>query len=289
MEYIYLIGAVCFSAMLSIMGALFNKVNENGENFSAFYNFIVTTSAFIVWGIIYIMESGFEWGVLLYSTLYGICYTCALMGLICALKCGKVSLTSFIKQLSLVGVAVWGALFWNATLDVNVVIGIILIIPSMYLCFKSTGNDEKSISLRWLICILMLFVGNAGCSIVQKYQQMTFDGNYGSMLMFFGCGFSAVVCFILYKRRDVTSHSKMNIRRIGYPVMAGISSALLNLFIIRLALSSLSPAVIYPVIAVGGMLVTILFSVTVCKEKLNLYQWFGLMIGVIAVVFLNLK
>jgi hypothetical protein len=56
---------------------------------------------------------------------------------------------------------------------------------------------------------------------------------------------------------------------LGYPVLAGISSALLNLFIIRLALSSLSPAVIYPVIAVGGMIVTILFSVTICREKLN--------------------
>lgn len=286
MPYIYLFSAVLFSSMLSIMGAVFNAKTECAKNSSALYNLFVTAAAFISWGIIFLADFEFEPKVLLYSFGYAIFYTMALMGLFGALKSGSVALTSFVKQLSLVGVAVWGFLFWNTPLSINVAIGIAIIVAAIYFCFKPDKKDSKTFSLRWLLNALILFIGNSGCTVIQKYQQMHFGGKYGSLLMLCACGFSAAVCFVMCLKKGKVSGIKP--KAVIFPVTAGVSSALLNLFIIQLSSTNLSPALIYPTIAVGGVMLTAVFSVAVFREKLKTHQWIGLCIGMVAIAFLNL-
>ena len=73
-----------------------------------------------------------------------------------------------------------------------------------------------------------------------------------------------------YNRRTVgyknTTQPKGNI---AFPVAAGVTNVLLNLAVIILATSELSPSLIYPVLAVGGLAVTMLFSIFAFKEKLK--------------------
>ena len=74
-----------------------------------------------------------------------------------------------------------------------------------------------------------------------------------------------------------------------FPIVGGVSSALLNLLILVLISTALSESIIFPGIAVGGLILTILFSILIYKEKINLYRWIGLFVGAISLVFLNLK
>lgn len=277
------------SAMLSVMNAIFNKSNTGQKNISALYNMIVTSSAFVSWGVIYMFDRTFSLGVLLYSLAYGVFYTMALMGLFKALECGSVSLTAFIKQLSLIGVAVWGFIFWNTALTLYITVGIMMIVAALYLCFKpEKGTQTPSVPLKWVVFASMLLVGNAGCSIVQKYQQMAFDGRCGSMLMFFATGLSALVCCAVYWKSDKTEVRKVSKGTLLCPVLGGMSSAGLNLLVIRLLASPLSESIIFPGIAVGGLILTTFFSVLAYREKLLPHQWLGLAIGAVALIFLNI-
>ena len=66
------------------------------------------------------------------------------------------------------------------------------------------------------------------------------------------------------------SHPYSGLRRAWpYPMAAGVSNAALNLLVIALAGSSLSPGLIYPVIAVGGLTITTLCSALLFREKLQ--------------------
>lgn len=289
MSYIYLLLAVISISMLSIMATLFNNLNKSAKNISSLYNLIVTLSTCSSWGIIYLFNFEFNANILIYSLLYGIFYTTAMIGLFGALKNGSVSLTSFIKQLSLVAVAVWGFFFWQTPVTVNIAIGMLLIILAIYFCFKPDKNETHKISLKWLIYSLMLLIGNSGCSIIQKYQQMSYPGHYGSMLMFFACGLSVVVCFVIHMQNKKINLKNIRKKTLFFPIIAGLSSTLFNLFIILLAQTSLSPAIIYPATAVGGMILTILFSLIFCQEKLTIWLKIGLFTGAIALIFLNLK
>lgn len=293
MPYIYLLSAIIFSASLSILGTCFNAKNAGRKHISNLYNLLIACSAFISWTVIYIFDFSFEPLVLLYSAGYGICYTLAIIGHIKALKCGSVALTAFIKQTSLVCVSFWGFAFWNTPLTVNTLIGLVLIAIALILCFfvgnKRTDRDgQKPITFKWVIYALLLLTGNAGCSIVQKYEQMAFDGEHGSMLMVFASVFSAIVCLIMFLREDKPEWKEVVKTSWYLPAAVGISSAVLNLFIILMASTTLSPSVIYPGIAVGGFTITTLTSVIIFKERLKISQWIGLAIGVIALIFLNM-
>ncbi|MBP3600479.1 MAG: hypothetical protein J6J30_05290 [Clostridia bacterium] len=293
MPYLYLLSAIAFSASLSILGTCFNAKNKDKKHISNLYNLLICCSVTLSWSIIYIFDFSFEPKVLPYSAGYGICYTLAMIGHIKALKSGSVALTAFVKQLSLVGVSFWGFAFWDTPLTKNTVIGLIFIAIALSLCFftgnkKTEQNSAPAVTLKWLIYAAFLIVGNAGCSIIQKYEQMAFNFKHGSMLMVFGTLFASLTCLILFLREDKPDWRKVLKGSWYLPTAAGVSSAALNLFIIIMASTTLSESVIYPGIAVGGLTLTTLASVVFFKERLKWSQWIGLGVGVIALVFLNI-
>lgn len=287
--YLYLLGAMCTSAIISVFSSAFTRRNWRVENISSTYNVFVTAGAVLCWAVMYFSDFSFEPKVLLYALGYGIFYTTAFMGLYNALQNGSIALTAFVKQLSLIAVAVWGFIFWGSPMEVTIIVGMLLIIAALYLCFKPDKNVEnKPITLKWVIFASMLLVGNAGCSILQKMQQTEFHKQYGNMLMFFGCLCSFLVCLVMYLKGKRCRIAEINTFSLLFPVLGGCSSAILNLFIILLINSTIPESVFFPGIAVGGLILTTVYSVIVCKERLRPHQWAGLVVGAVALVFLNI-
>lgn len=289
MEYILLFFAMSSSAILSIMSSLFGRYNKSEKNTSFLYSMIVTFSAFITWGVIGLQNSEVNFGVILHSVAYGFFYTLAMIGMFKAYQSGPVSLTAFVKQLSLIAVAFWGFVFWDNHVTTNILIGIMLVIIALYLCFKHDKvSDKKVVSIKWCLFALMLLIGNAGCSIIQKYQQIAFDGKYGNIFMFFGSFISFAICLFMYMSKDGCKIKDVSKHTVIYPVVGGISSGVLNLLILLLISSTLSESIIFPGIAVGGLIITMIFSLIAYHEKIRPVQWCGFVIGFIALILLNL-
>lgn len=287
--YLYLLCAMCASAIISICSSSFTRRNRRVANVSSTYNVFVTVGAVLCWGIMYFSDFSFEPKVLLYALGYGAFYTTAFMGLYNALGNGSVALTAFVKQLSLIAVAVWGFVFWGSPMETTIIVGMLLIVAALYLCFKpEKGVEQKPVTLKWVIFASMLLVGNAGCSILQKMQQTEFKTEHGNMLMFFGCLCSFFVCLVMYLKGKRCRFSEISRVTLLFPFFGGCSSALLNLFILLLINSPLPESVFFPGIAVGGLILTTVYSVIFCREKLRAHQWAGLAVGAVALVFLNL-
>ncbi len=287
--YLYLLCAMFSSALISIGSSSFTRKNLRVSNVSTTYNVCVTFSASLFWGIRYLTDFSFDPKVFLFSLGYGVFYTTAMLGLYNALQTGSVSLTAFVKQLSLISVAIWGFFFWGSAIEVNIVIGLILIVAALYLCFKPDKDSHgRTVTLKWVIFALMLLVGNTGCSVLQKTQQNMFEGRHGTMLMFFGCLCSFFVCVVMYLRGKRCRLSEINRVSFLFPVLGGLGSGLVNLFTLLLMKSTMSESVFFPGIAVGGLLITTGYSVIFCREKLRAHQWVGLAVGAAALVFLNL-
>lgn len=291
MPYLFLFGSMCSSGALSVLGTSFNRKNSARRQVSTLYNLLIACSVLVSWLILYAFDFSFDFGVLPYSVGFAFFYTLAMIGHIQALKSGSVSLTAFIKQLSLVFVSLWGFVFWDSPITANVGIGLVLITVALALCFlgkKRDGRQGAVISMKWVGYAAILLIGNAGCSIIQKYQQLAFNGAHRSMLMVFASLCSVIFCLVLGRKEDKGDWTATVRDSWYFPVGAGVASALLNLFVLRMASTTLSPSIIYPGIAVGGVTLTSLASVVLFKERLLWRQWVGLAIGVIALVFLNL-
>ena len=96
------------------------------------------------------------------------------------------------------------------------------------------------------------------------------------------------VCLFGYLKGEKCSFKEINKPSLLCPVIAGASSMLLNLFTLKLISSPMPESIIFPGIAVGGMILTIMFSAIFYREKLTPVRWAGLCIGTVALIFLNL-
>ncbi len=288
MPYLYLIISVFMNASSSVFGTYFNRRNDGKKDTSAFYNFLQMVSVFVFWTLLLACDFSFDIRVLPYAALFALFYSVCNIGIINALKHGPATLTSLFVGLSLLLTTAWGFLFWNAKLTVFIGIGLALVVASVCLCLYTGKKDEKKVSVKWLVFVIMALVGNAGCSITQRTQQVAFGGVHGNMLMAFATFLSVIVCFTIWLRSDKTDAKAMLKGSWYFPVSAGVCNVLLNIFVMKMALTSLSPSLIYPVIGVGGLMVVTLFSLFGFKEKLKWQQWIGIAFGALATVLLSL-
>lgn len=290
MPYIYLILSVLCMASTSVLGGYYNKRTQTNKGTTPIFNLVSMVATLICWLVFFAINFTFNWSVLLYSLFFGVSFAVCSICTICALKCGSVALTSLFMQASLIGVTIWGLFLWNAKFTLLVAIGLVLLIIGITFCILDKGDGvkkSKGISIKWLFFAFTMFISNAACSILQREQQIKYDGQHGGLLMVGATIISTLVCFAVYWKSD-RSQSKVILKRNWlFPTMAGVGNFFLNFFVILLATSNLSSSLIYPVLAVCGLLVTTLFSLFAFKEKLKWWQWVGFVLGTVAVVLLN--
>lgn len=154
-----------------------------------------------------------------------------------------------------------------------------LVVLSLWLCLYTGKKDEKKFNSKWLFWILIMFLGNSCCTIVQKTQQIDFDGRYGNFMMMLATGVGFIATTVFYLKGDRGSEKALLNESWLFPVLAGILNALLNLLLIILATTSLSPSLIYPVLSIGSLMVVTVFSTFIFKEKMQWWQWIGVAVG----------
>ena len=288
MSILLLFCSMLCSAIITVGSRLYRARTEGCEGASGLYNFLVPASATFGWLIVFLTEPSFDVRVLPYAFGYGVGYSCFTLGMLGALKSGSTSVTALVKQLALVGVSFWGFFFWGTKVTLISVIGIVLIVLSLALCLLKREEGQGYHLGRWAFYALLITVGNAGCSIIQRYQQEAFHYQYKSAFMLFGVLFSAIVCLLLGLRGPRGGWGTA-LRRGWYgPFLAGISSATANVCILQLIQWQMSSSIIYPGVAVGGLMITTLVSLIFFRERLSVSAWLGLAVGAVALVLLNL-
>lgn len=287
MPYIYLILSVLMNASSSVLGKAFNIKYGEQKGSGTVYNFFQLTSAFSCWTILFVFDLSFEFKVIGYSLLFSLCYAACNIGIINSLKYGPSTLTSLFVGLSLILTTIWGFMFWGDNISLSVITGMILVSISIYLCLRTGRQKVKSFSWKWLFYVLFAFFGNAGCSIVQRTQQVQYQGRYGNMMMFFATMFPALSCMVVYLKKAKSNVIKKSKHICAIPILAGVCNVILNILVMLMATTDLSPSFIYPSIGVGGLGVVVVFSLFVFKEKMSYRQWIGIATGVIAVLLLS--
>ena len=286
MPYLYLVSSVFLNASTSIICAFYNRKNKEKQNASSFYNLLLLSSVFACWLILFSFDRSVDLKVIPYALLFSVGYISAMVGLVYALKTGPVLLTSLILQLSLIGTTVWGFFFWNSKFTLTVGIGLALVAVSLWLCLYTGKKEEGKLNHKWLFWVLILFLGNSCCTIVQKTQQMDFDGQYGNFMMMVATGIGVIATAFLYFKGDRSQEKTLLKQAWYFPVLAGALNAAQNLLVIVLATTSLSSSLIYPVLSIGSLMVVTLFSAFVFKEKLQWWQWLGIGVGTVAIAML---
>lgn len=289
MQYLYLIMSIFCSASTKIIASLFNRKNAKRTGVSPIYNLYLMLSVSTCWLIMFMTDRTYDLSVLPYAFLFSLFYTIYSIGIINAMKLGSVMLTSLFLQLSMILVSIWGFFFWNAQFTWTIGIGLVLAVIALWLCLNNgSSKDAVKINFKWIRYVFLLVIGNAGCSVIQRTQQINFSGKYGNFLMLVATGISTLVCLVLYLRSDRQDSAVITRSSWYLPVLAGVLNALLNLSLILMATSDLSPSLIYPVLAIGSLIIITILSLLVFKEKMRWWQWLGVLSGIAATGILSI-
>ena len=282
LNVLFLTGAVVTIAAQSIVKKSYNvRMGDRGA-----YTF--SAVSVLAAALFFLVSSGFKLDfnaeIIPYSLVFGIGYGAAIVGIFLAILHGSLSLTSLVISYSLIFPTFWGIIFLDESLSVTFVIGLALLMISLFLINSKKGDGK--ITFSWIIFALMAFLGNGACATVQLVQQRDFGGEYKSEFMLVALVIVAVVLFAVAafaERGDVIDCT----RRGGIEMtLCGLFNGASNLFVMLVAVR-MNASIAYPVISAGGIILTWVISRFFYKERLSLAQNISLVLGIASVVGMN--
>lgn len=283
MQYLLLIMVIVLVSLQNVFQKQYN-IKTKDANIFLFGGF--TSLAALVF---FVLSSGFKLSFAIefvpYSIAFGITYAAATIGLVYAIRYGSMAISSLVISYSLLIPTMYGVLFLNDNIGVIAYAGIALLLVSIFLLNAKKDADMK-FSLKWLICILVGFVGNGLCSTIQKMEQIAFDGSYKSEFMIIALVIASVLLLVtaFFQKGDIKKEAKL-CATLAIP--GGIANGVVNLFV--MLLTGLIPnAILFPSISAGGIVLSFIIALFVYKEKLSKVQLLGYILGISSVILLNL-
>ena len=212
-----------------------------------------------------------------------------------ALSIGPWSYTAVINSFSTVITALSGYLFWQEKLSAIKVIGIVLMMGCLCLA-TATDKTKKKASLKWLLLTLLTSLSTASVGLLQKVHQNSQHKHELSQFLIIAFISSVVFSTFAYfvsKRIKKGENTDSNLKDkifdkkilfLGIAVV-GIFMALNNEFNLYLV-GTMDSAVFFPIVNGGGLILSVLMSVLLFKEKLSRKQSIGVLLGIIATLLL---
>lgn len=226
-------------------------------------------------------------GMLPLAFTYGIIYCISYFLTFVTLAWGSFTLSMLIISYSLVFPILYGVIFLHEQVSVFTCIGFILLMISLFFVRGKGNEKEKKFSVKWLISVIVVTLGNGLLAIIQKIQQIRFNNECNNEFMIIGLAFSTAVLLtggIIADRKQLKEIVRYGI---PYAGTAGVANGINNLLTIivnnMLPLSVVSPVGSGMKIVISFLSATVLF-----KEKYLKRQVIGVGVGVAALVFLNL-
>jgi len=219
---------------------------------------------------------------LLFSTVGGIGGSFAVLAFNSAVREGHFGYSNAIYRSSFLVPVVYALLFLHAPLKATTSGGIALILAGIFLMSRSTAPApaERKAQSRWVALILLAFL-LSGAPRVGQTLTNAYRENY-SLYLFLSYLVGAVILVVVTLRKRVFNPTSL-------PWGAGAAAAsYIGVFCTLKALEMLKPQVVFPISLSGPIILGILLSLGVFREKITPQGWAGAFFGVVGILVLAL-
>ncbi len=282
MNTIYLIAIILGVSGQNILKKMYSKKTAGQGVYT--YTLITALTAMLFF-ILTAKNLQWEPALLLYSLLFAVSFGAASIFSTLAMACGPLSLTSLISSFSLMIPTFYGLIFLKEPISFGLLPGLILLVGALLLINKKSADSP--VTAKWLLFVLITFAGNGMCSVVQKMQQSAFSGSFKNEFMILSMSMVSVImlsALLLKERREAAAFARSGL---FLGISCGLLNGTVNLFVMILS-GLMSVSLMFPLVSVGGIVVSFLVSILFYKEKLTKAQYIGFLLGIAAIVFLNL-
>lgn len=240
---------------------------------------------------------------ILFGCLFGFLFAFTILFYNLAIHSGPLSYTAFYFSSSMLLPTIFGLVYFKEPLRGTLVISLFLFLLAFYFLNVPSRTEQKNKSVRqhnkkrWLFYCFLTFLGNGSLSIVQKLHQNQLNGTEASSFMFFGFCFATLFYLIAYllvknleqKTAEVKTSAPFSLLQNNLlPILfLAVGSLLGNLLLTNLA-GKIPGSYLFPLVQ-GSIIIGItLISVLFFHEKLSVRGKFGIFLGVLAIICINL-
>lgn len=271
--WLYLLNTACYAGQSGIG----KQYAIKGGN-PAVFNFSKTAAAALFFGIWCLLSGkGLHLPSLPWALAGGVCLAVSTHAGLMALSCGPMALTSILASMSLVIPFLWGVVLWQEQITILSLSGLLLLIVCILLiCYKKQG----AVSKKWLLYSLTTTVCNGLFSVIQKYHQLQFPGQFQTDLTFLTMAVVTVLFLpgFLHNRQITPSAGG---------AFSGILNGLANFTVLLLA-SWQNASALFPVIAAGNVTAAWLTGAVIFRERIRPIQLLGLGAGIAGVILMQI-
>ena len=225
----------------------------------------------------------------LLAVVFGIVTALAAFSGLRALEYGPWSYTSVVCSFSTLIPAFSGVLVWKEKFYLSYLLGIFLMCACFVLSVDLKG-EKKSASGKWLMYCIVTFLGTGGIGIMQKWHQ---NAQYKEELngfiiiaMLISAVYSLVWILIANRKEKIRLNTAF--QSPYWPclfIVTGAAVAINNKLNLYLS-GTMDSAVFFPIVNGGGLILTILASALLFRERLAWRQWIGVAIGIVSVLII---
>jgi uncharacterized membrane protein len=196
-----------------------------------------------------------------------------------------VAITAVSSKMSVIIPVSLGFLFYNESINLGKIMGLLFALPAFYLIFSS-GRKIRT-PLRYTFLPIILFIGTGTNDSVMKHAQLYYKGNEN--LLYLGVVFAiafliGAIIFLkaLWKKRSVSGRSVLA----GF--ILGTFNFLSTYFFLR-SLELFDNSVFFPVFNVSVVSMGALIGYAGFKEKLMNRNWIGIALAICTITLIALS
>lgn len=206
---------------------------------------------------------------------------------ITAMRVGAMSTTSICVMYGMIIPSVAGPIFWNETIGLLQIAGIILMIVSLWFIKGKAPTEKEKLTKTWTVLTILVFVFSGMAGVMEKIHQSTPAKAEKLPFVFVAC--AAMFAFSIVSSLVTRRKGEQILIKSTLPV-AALSGIVIGLYsTVNLTLSGkLDSMIYYPIANGGAMLFTVLVSVIVFKEKFDKARIMGTIIGLIGILCLSI-
>lgn len=290
MELALIMLTSCFATLGSASVRLFEeRVQKSHRDLMAFM-----TSYVFLGGVVFLLTSRMElpasgtgW---LLAVIYGVCYSMANIGNCESFLCGPMSLTSVITSCSVLIPIVFGCAAYGEVMTLPHLLGIGFLIGMFVLTGVGSGGGEREISPRWLLTVLLSFVGSGVCAVITVvYSRMAEGtGRNGFLAMGFFCSAAILLVYALCAGpKDTRQPLRLTWGFAGTSCLTALGSFVSNGLMLCLS-ATMDTTVLYPLYNGLNVVLLTVVSCLAFRERMTGKKLMILLVGICAIVLMNL-
>jgi drug/metabolite transporter (DMT)-like permease len=286
MHYFLLFFSIFLEAAKTVVSNLFSKqeLKQNRDIFR--FNWIFYLGSFLI--LLCFPSSLPSLYTVITAVIFALVTTASQYFCLLALRCGPMSLTTFLQGSSLLIPTFFGFLFMGEDpSSILFWISLVLLLFSMALVLIS---KQGGVNLRWILFAIGAFVFTGAIGIMQSIHQGS--PHSAELIPFLQIAFALCAlfnfvgqCFCPRKKEEPSFSlaSRTTVMAVG----SGVAMGAVNL--INLYLSGvMDKHIFFPIVNGGFIFLSTIAAVIFFRERLSPRQWVGLAIGIVQLAIIAL-